>query len=88
MTTYKALTYVNLPPDNRKAPGDPITEKELKDANQTEEDIESLIKQKAIGDDSAKINKAHAPIQITVNTNPEVVNIITNEVGRSDEQHG
>jgi hypothetical protein len=84
---YKALTYVNLPPDNRKAPGDSISEKELKDAGQTVEDVEVLIKQKAIGAQDAEINKAHAPIEIIVNTT-DVVNVITSEVGRSDEHNG
>ena len=85
---YKALTYVNLPPDNRKAPGDPITKKELDEAGQTDEDIESLIKQRAIGKPTDPIDNAHAPVVIRFNTNAtDVVNVIDSDVGRSDERN-
>jgi hypothetical protein len=80
----KALTYVNLPPDNRKAPGDSITQKELKDAGQTEEDIEALTKSGAIGDDDAELDKSHDPITVEVSTTSEI-NVVTNETGGSDE---
>jgi hypothetical protein len=80
----KALTYVNLPPDNRKAPGDKITQKELEDAGQTKEDIEALKKQGAIGDDNAPLDKAHAPIVIETSTTSEI-NVIDSEIGGSDE---
>jgi hypothetical protein len=61
---YKALTYVNLPPDNLKKPGDPITDAELSKAGQSAEDIKSLVGSKAIGKESDPIDKAHAPVEI------------------------
>lgn len=55
---YKALTYVVLG-DVRKAPGDSITDKELKDAGQEDEEIRNLISSGAIGDKDADIHKDH-----------------------------
>jgi hypothetical protein len=81
---YKALTYVNLPPDNRKVPGDTITERELKDAGQTEDDIKTLVKAKAIGNMGAELDEAHAPVEI-----PGVeggINVVTGEVGTTKEE--
>jgi hypothetical protein len=45
---YKALTHINLPFHNdgeglRKKPGDTITKAELKEARQTDEDIQNLL---------------------------------------------
>lgn len=80
----KALTYVNLPPDNRKVPGDKITAKELKDAGQTDEDVAALKKSGAIGDDDDPIDEAHVPVEVAVNSVSEI-NVVTGEVGGSDE---
>jgi hypothetical protein len=81
---YKALTYMNLPPDNRKAPGDTITDKELKDAGQTDVHIQHLIKTKAMGKESDPIDEAHAPVTVATSTTADV-NIITGEVGTGGE---
>ncbi|HEY1249182.1 MAG TPA: hypothetical protein VGE97_09355 [Nitrososphaera sp.] len=46
---YKALTYVNLPfLDIKKAPGDIITDEELTQGGQTEDDVQALLTQGAI----------------------------------------
>ena len=78
---YKALTYINLPPDNRKAPGDRISEAELKEAGQTEENVEQLLKGKAMSKDmEAKIDKAHDPIVIPPSDNPLSIDVVAGEV--------
>lgn len=49
---YKALTHLNLPfIEVRKAPGATITKQELKDAKQTDEDIQELLKYGSISED-------------------------------------
>jgi hypothetical protein len=68
---HKALTYVNLPPANRKSPGDTITQEEWDATNplQTEEDIQSLIDQGAISEDmNAEIHPDHLPVDPSVPT--------------------
>lgn len=76
----KALTYLVLPPDNRKAPGDTVTKKELEDADQTQEDIDKLIKSGAIGDGpDTPLHKDHRPIEIKTNTTSEI-NVVESEV--------
>ena len=82
----KALTWVNLPPDNKKAPGDSITKKELTDAGQSDEDVAALVEQGAIGEDDDEINEAHADVEVTVVTTSDI-NVVTGEVGGSDESN-
>lgn len=65
MQMHKALTYINLPPDNRKAPGDEISPQEWEacDPPQTEENIQELIDSGAISEDmDAEILPAHRPV--------------------------
>jgi hypothetical protein len=81
---YKALTYVNLPPDNRKAPGDTITKKELEDSGQDEVQIKQLLKSGAISENmDAEIDKAHQPIK--VEGVPGHVNVIAEETGGGED---
>jgi hypothetical protein len=82
---YKALTYVNLPPDNRKAPGDKITDKELKEAGQTKEDIDSLVKSGSIGDEDAELHQDHAPVEIVPSSNPLSIDVVTGEMVEGSE---
>lgn len=52
---YRALVRVVLPGsegDNAKEPGDKITQAELKDADQSPDQVKALLDQKAIIDDS------------------------------------
>lgn len=77
---YKALTYLNLPPDNRKAPGDPITEKELKDAGQDDEHIDALRESGAIGGPTDEIHEDHAVVETPPNPNADQ-NITDGETG-------
>jgi hypothetical protein len=79
---YKALTYVNLPPDNIKAPGEEITEAELSEAGQTEDDIAALLEQGAISEDmDAPINEAHAPVEVE---GLGEFNVIASETGKGE----
>ena len=83
---YKALTYVNLPPDNHKRPGDKITDKELKDAGQGEAEIKLLVKNGAIGSEATALDEAHDPVQVEgVEGN---FNVITGEVVEIDTKEG
>jgi hypothetical protein len=85
---YKALTYVNLPPDNRKAPGDTITDKELKDADpqQGKEEIKALLAQGVISEDmDAPVDKAHAPVDIAPSNTPLAVNVVTGDLVEGSE---
>lgn len=68
----KALTHINLPPNNRKKPGETITQKELNDAGQTDEDVKKLMKDGAIGQDGDAIHSAHDPIKIETSTTSDV----------------
>jgi hypothetical protein len=77
---YKALTYLNLPPDTRKAPGDPITDKELKDAGQSDDDIDALRESGAIGGSTDEINEAHVVPETPPNPMADV-NITDGETG-------
>jgi hypothetical protein len=80
LTKFKALTYLNLPPDTRKAPGDEITDKELKDAGQTDEDIDALREGGAIGGPTDEINEAHVVLETPSNPMADV-NISNGESG-------
>ena len=85
---YKALTYVNLPPDNRKAPGDSITAKELKDAGQGDAEIKQLVDGKMISEDmNADLDEAHHPIEILPSANPQSIDVITGEVGQGGDNN-
>jgi hypothetical protein len=80
---YKALTYINIPPNNRKAPGDTITDKEFNDADpeQEEEQINALLASGAISEDmEAAVDEAHAPVEVMPSANPLSVDIVTGEV--------
>lgn len=83
---YKALAVINLPPDNRKEPGDLITKKELEEAGQTEEDIAKLIKQKAIGE---KDDPIHKDYDVTwPEGNPDADhNVIASEDGKGGDSN-
>jgi len=88
---YKALTYVNLPPNNKKAPGDTITEKEFADAvpKQGEAEIKQLLDQKAISKNmDAPIDKAHAPIEIPPSANPISIDVVSGDVGEGADVNG
>lgn len=68
---HKVLSIVNLPPDNRKGPGDKITKAEWEacDPPQTEEDIQRLIDDGAISEDmDAEIHPDHLPVDPSVPT--------------------
>ena len=80
---YKALTFLNLPPDNKKAPGDKITDKELKDAGQTEADIAALKKGGAIGSEQTAIDEAHEPVKVEGVEGH--VNVITGDWATGDD---
>lgn len=60
----KVLTVVNLPGiEVRKEPGDTITEQEWKDAGQTDEDREAMIKAGSISEDmNAELHPNHRPV--------------------------
>ena len=81
--SYFALTYINLPPDNRKAPGDEISDEEFEAAGQTAEDIKALIESKAIGGEDDPINKDHVPDVPPPNPNADE-NVIADEGGVSE----
>lgn len=57
---YKALTYLMLG-DVKKAPGDPVTDAELKDAGQSE-NVEQLMADGALGKPDDEINEAHVAV--------------------------
>ena len=64
---HKALTYLNLPPANRKAPGESISPEEwaATDPLQTEEDIQALIEGGSISEDmDAELHPDHRPVPI------------------------
>jgi hypothetical protein len=85
---YKALTYINIPPNNRKIPGDTITKKELQESDppQTDDDIKKLIDGGAMSEDmDAPINKAHAPIEIRPSANPISIDVVTGDVGGGED---
>lgn len=88
---YKALTYVNLPPNNKKAPGDTITQKEFDDAvpKQGELEIQALLSQKAISKNmDAPIDKAHAPIEILPSANATLVYVVSGDVAEGSDANG
>jgi hypothetical protein len=81
---YKALTYINIPPNNRKAPGDTITEKEFADADpkQGEAEIKQLLDSKAISKNmDAPIDKAHAPVVIPPSANTQSIDVVSGDIG-------
>jgi hypothetical protein len=85
---YKALTYVNVPPDNRKAPGDSITDKELRDADpkQGKEEVDALLAQGVISEDmDAEVHEDHKPVPIAPSNTPLAVNVVTGEVVEGSE---
>ena len=77
---YFALTYVNLPPDNRKAPGDEISDEELEAAGQGPDEIQALIDGGAIGGKDDPIHKDHAIVPAAVNPDADE-NISADETG-------
>jgi hypothetical protein len=77
---YFALTYINLPPDNRKAPGEEISDEELEAAGQTAEDIQALVDAGAIGGEDDPIHEDHATVPAEVNPDADV-NISADEAG-------
>jgi hypothetical protein len=80
---FKALTFLNLPPDNRKAPGDPISMQELKDAGQDEDNIEALLESGAMGGSTDEIDEAHIVPETPPNPMADV-NISNGEGGVSN----
>lgn len=79
---YKALTYLNLPPDNRKSPGDKITKAELAEAGQDEGNIKELIKGGSISEDmNAPLDKSHDPVRVTVASSETTVHVVTGDTG-------
>ena len=83
---YKALTFLNIPPNNRKRPGDKISKKEFEDADppQTKEDIQALLDQGAISEDmDAPIDKAHEPVK--VEGVPENYNVVADEFSEGSD---
>lgn len=78
---YKALTYLVLG-DVRKSPGDSISDKELKDAGQEEDNIQALIDSGALGDKDAEIHPDH------VMADPEASEGSDNNVNASDAGGG
>lgn len=84
---YKALTYINLPFINVvKNPGDTITDKEFEDAQQTEDNINTLIKGGALSKDkSASIHPDHAPVVVRTSATEGAVNVVSGDVGVSSD---
>ena len=80
---YKALTFVNLPPNNKKVPGDKITDKELKDAGQTADDIKALVNGGAIGSEATALDEAHDPVKVEGVEGH--VNVITGDWATGDD---
>jgi hypothetical protein len=71
---------MNLPPDNRKAPGDSITEKELKDAGQGPDEIDALLESGAMGGKDDEIHEDHIVPETPPNPSADV-NLTDGEVG-------
>lgn len=81
---YKALTYINIPPNNRKAPGETITKKEFAEASPTqgEDEIKALLDSKAISEDmDAALDESHAPVQVLPSNNPVSIDVVSGDVG-------
>jgi hypothetical protein len=58
----KALTFIVLG-EERFAPGDSITKTQLKDAGQTDEQVQQLIADGALGEDSDELHPDHQPVE-------------------------
>jgi hypothetical protein len=81
MAKYKALTVINLPGVGRKMPGESISEKELKDANQTEDDIKTLVSDGALGSPDDDLHNDHKPIEVTNTSSVTTVNVYAGDEG-------
>lgn len=79
---YKALTYVMIDED-KKAPGDPITQAEIDDAGQSE-NVQELITTGAIGSPDDEINEAHAEVSVDAPAGSDH-HVIATEEGRSND---
>jgi hypothetical protein len=63
----KALTFIQLG-DKRFAPGDEITDEELKEAGQTEEQVKELVDAGSLGDADAELHEDHRPVEAPAGT--------------------
>lgn len=81
---YKALTHILLPgTEVRKAPGETITKQEMKDAGQTDENIQQLLESGTISEDmSVDVHPDHAPVEIEAA--PGSQNVVASDEGSGE----
>lgn len=77
----KALTYINLPGVGKFAPGAKITKTQLREANQTEEDIQALVEGGSLGNDDDPLHSDHAPVQVVYGRTTHDLNPVSGDFG-------
>lgn len=81
---YKALTFLMVG-EEKKSPGDPISEADLKAAGQTPENIKQLVADGALGSPDDEINEAHAPVEISVPSGSDN-HVVAGEEGKGGDK--
>lgn len=70
---YMARTFLHLPgTEVRKSPGETVTYEELQASEQSDEQIDQLYAEGALGDLDGDIDPAHQPVDLSVMTERQI----------------